>query len=240
MPRGPRTIVPHVALHLVQRGVNREPCFFAPAHYADYLRLLARFAGEYGCSIHAYCLMTNHVHLFLTPHREDACARLMKQLNQCYVQRLNKSTGRTGTLWEGRSHSALVASDGYALACYRYIELNPVRAGIVPHPGAYAWSSYRANAEGGSDPLVSPHDTYLALSDSAETRAPAYRGLFDTDLSDSDIADIRKATRGGYRVGEKRRSRGRPPRKENGVRPQSERKWGTSPIRTRKIGYVPI
>lgn len=197
-----------VALHLVQRGVNRERCFFAPADHADYLRLLAVFSDEYGCSIHAYCLMTNHVHLLLTPHRHGACARLMKQLNQCYVQRLNQRSKRTGTLWEGRFHSSLVASNEYALACYRYIELNPVRAGLVSDPRDYAWSSYRSNAEGEPDPLLRPHVAYLALEGS-------YRSLFALDLPESQVDDIRKATRGGYRVGEKRRPRGRPRRPEN-------------------------
>ena len=136
----------------------------------------------------------------------------MKQVNQCYVQRLNKAAGRSGTLWEGRFHSSLVASGNYALACYRYIELNPVRAGMVARPGDYRWSSYRSNAQGCSDPVLSAHDTYLALSDAPECRRSAYRSLFEAGLQESIVEEIRKATRGGYRIGEKRRPRGRPPR----------------------------
>jgi len=146
----------------------------------------------------------------------------MKQLNQCYVQRLNKSAGRSGTLWEGRFHSGLVSSDGYALACYRYIELNPVRAGIVADPRDYPWSSYRGNADGGLDSVLSAHPTYLALSDSPERRRLAYRALFDCGLRETDMEEIRKATRGGYRIGEPRRPRGRPPGTE---------KQGTSPFK---------
>jgi putative transposase len=221
MPRGRRLIFPDVALHLVQRGVNRQPCFFTEAHYEHYLRLLAVTAPQYGCSIHAYCLMTNHVHLLLTPHQHGACARVMKQVNQCYVQRLNKSAGRSGTLWEGRFHTSMVASDHYALACYRYIELNPVRAGMAAHPQDYRWSSYRSNADGRFDPIVSEHSSYLALSEAAESRRSAYRGLFEMGLQDSTLEDIRKATRGGYPMGAQRRPRGRPPRPA-------------------KMGYVPI
>jgi putative transposase len=202
MPRAARLVIPDVALHLVQRGVDRGDCFFSDAHYRDYLRLLAGYANEYGCSVHAYCLMTNHVHLLLTPHARGACARLMKQVNQCYVQRLNKSSGRTGTLWEGRFRSALVDSEIYALTCYRYIELNPVRAGMVAHPRDYPWSSYRGNAEGTADPILSPHATYLSLNDYPGNRASAYRELFLCGLRETDMDEIRKATRGGRRIGE--------------------------------------
>lgn len=219
MPRSARIVVPDVPLHLVQRGVNRSPCFFRQGDYADYLELLACAARQFGCSIHAYCLMTNHIHLLLTPHEQGACARVMKQVNQCYVQRLNKSTGRTGTLWEGRFHSCLVDTDDYSLACYRYIELNPVRAGMVADPGEYRWSSYRGNAQGVFDPLLCAHAAFLALHDAPEQRHMVYRGLFDAAHDEASAEDIRKATRGGYRAGERRNPRGRRPR---------------------KIGYVPI
>lgn len=215
MPRGPRLVLPDVPLHLVQRGVNRQPCFFAPRDYADYLRLLSVFADEYGCMVHAYCLMTNHVHLLLTPLEHDACARMMKQLNQCYVQRLNKAMGRSGTLWQGRFHSSIVATERYVLTCYRYIELNPVRAGLVGQARDYQWSSHRANAEGERDPIVAAHPTYLALGDTSPGRASAYRALFDLPPPEKDAEAIRKATRGGYRIGEERRRRGRQPRQRD-------------------------
>lgn len=218
MPRAARIVVPNVALHLVQRGNNRGQCFFAEADYRRYLHYLARFAAEFRCSVHAYCLMTNHVHLLLTPHEENACARAMKQLNQCYVQSLNRRTGRTGTLWEGRFHTSLVASEPYALACYRYIEQNPLRAGLVAHPREYAWSSYAANAESKADGLISPHPAYLGLGEEPGGRTRAYSSLLDSPLSAETADGIRKATRGGYAIGTERRPRGRPPK--NGVRPQ--------------------
>lgn len=212
MPRVARLVLPDVALHLVQRGVNRGRCFLAEQDYADYLGLLGGFARRFECSIHAYCLMTNHVHLLVTPHQQGACARFMKQVNQCYVQRLNRAAGRSGTLWEGRFHSSVVASEAYALACYRYIELNPVRAGMVPQPGDYCWSSYGSNANGRRDPVLSPHPAYAALADEPQPRASAYRALFDSQLQPTVIEEIRKATRGGYRMGDQRKPRGRPPR----------------------------
>lgn len=196
-------------MHLVQRGVNREPCFFRERDYADYLALLAAAGRQSSCSIHAYCLMTNHVHLLVTPHHASACARMMKQVNQCYGQRLNNSKARTGTLWEGRFHSALIDTERYALACYRYIELNPVRAMMVSSPRDYRWSSYRSNAEGRFDPLLTRHPSYLALEAESERRCSLYRSLFDTALEQSVIDEIRKATRGGYRIGEQRPKRGR-------------------------------
>lgn len=206
-------MLPDVPLHIVQRGVNRQPCFFAPRDYADYLRLLCVFADVHGCRVHAYCLMTNHVHLLVTPQKQDSCARLMKQLNQRYVQRLNKAAGRSGTLWEGRFHSSVVGTERYILACYRYIELNPVRAGLVTHARDYRWSSYFANAEGEADPIISEHPTYRALDESAQARCHVYRALLDAGVDEVEVQAIRKATRGGYRVGDERRARGRQPRR---------------------------
>lgn len=212
MPRTARLVVPDVALHLVQRGHNRTACFFEDGDYADYLQYLAGFAVRFGCAVHAYCLMTNHVHLLLTPRERNACARMMKHLNQCYAQGINKSAGRSGSLWSGRFRSCLVASARYVLTCYRYIELNPVCAGMVTHPRDYCWSSYRANAEGRLDPVLSAHPAYLALAEAPEGRVGAYRTLCDSPLEDTTVEEIRKATRGGYLVGTRRRPRGRPPR----------------------------
>src|SRR5207248_4981146 len=179
--------------------------------YVAYLDYLCTFARRFGCSIHAYCLMTNHVHLLMTPYSEKACTQVMRYTGQYYVQRINKRFGRTGTLWEGRFHSCLVASERYALACYRYIELNPVEAKMVAHAHEYRWSSYKANARGASGDFVSPHPAYEALGTSAVMRGSAYSALFTVPLERSLVADIRKATRGGYLVGAQRKARGRPP-----------------------------
>jgi putative transposase len=217
MPRAARIVVPEMAVHVIQRGNNHGRCFFSDADYLAYLSYLRFFARRYQCSIHAYCLMTNHVHLLLTPHAADACALLMKYLSQCYVQRVNKRIGRSGTLWEGRFRSCLVASEHYVLACYRYIELNPVRAGMVSHPAEYPWSSYAANSQGRLDPVIGPHPAYVSLAEKIEHRLLAYGELLDAPLDVRLVEEIRKATRGGYVVGSQRRARGRPARKMGSV-----------------------
>lgn len=135
-------------LHLIQRGNNRQACFFANDDYRCHLDWLAESAVRTDCAIHAYVLMTNHVHLLVTPTVADSAGQLMKRLGQRYVQRVNRLYRRSGTLWEGRYRSSLVQDETYALACHRYIELNPVRAGMVDHPRDYPWSSYRAKGAG--------------------------------------------------------------------------------------------
>jgi putative transposase len=212
MARAARFVLPDLALHIIQRGNNRAPCFFRDADYAAYLGYLGHAARRYGCSVHAYCLMTNHVHLLATPSSPSACGLFMKALSQSYVQYINKSAQRTGTLWEGRFRSCLVESANYILACYRYIELNPVRAGMVADPAEYRWSSHVANAHG-ADTLVAPHPTYLSLAPRPDERMKCYRELFGGALDDAIVDEIRKATRGGYPVGDQRRARGRPSKK---------------------------
>jgi putative transposase len=174
MPRRARLSVPGIPWHIIQRGNNRSPCFYAEDDYGLYLHYLGELSEKFGCAIHAYVLMTNHVHLLLTPEREDSAALLMKHLGQRYVQYINRTYQRSGTLWEGRFRSCLTQSEGYVLACYRYIELNPVRANMVRHPREYRWSSYRANAEGKLNTFTTPHDLYQRLGRSATGRQEAY------------------------------------------------------------------
>lgn len=221
MPRAARLVVPGIALHVTQRGHNRDRCFFEPADYALYLRLLALFARQHACAVHAYCLMPNHVHLLLTPQTYYGCARMMKRLAQCCTQHVNKARKRTGSLWEGRFHSCLVTSERYALACYRYVEMNPVKAGLAAHPADYRWSSYHANAHGQSSSFIEPHPAYPGT--------PAYRGLFSESLDETLVDDLRKATRGGYAAGVVR-GRGRPGNRETGTDPVSGQKQGQTPF----------
>lgn len=222
MPRVARSVVAGLSLHVVQRGINRQQCFFSESDYSTYLRFLSQFCLRFDCALHAYCLMTNHIHLLLTPNNENGCALLMKNLGQRYVQMVNKKLGRTGTLWEGRFRSCVVSSETYALACYRYIELNPVRAGMVAVPYAYRWSSYRANAQGDPLSLVSPHPAYEALGSDNQQRLVAYRLLCEGPPPEAILDEIRKATRIGCVAGKKREEKGRP--------------WD----RRRKMGSVPI
>jgi putative transposase len=153
--------------------------------------------------------MTNHVHLLLTPDTAEACAMLMKNVGQRYVQTVNRRLDRSGTLWEGRFKSCLVPSESYVLACYRYIELNPVRAGMVRMPEQYRWSSYAANTGRRTGFLV-PHPAYAALGMDVPQRIDAYRRLCEDAPSEQVYEEIRKATRAGCAVGTKRRRRGRP------------------------------
>jgi len=204
MPRRARLSIPGIPWHIIQRGNNRSACFYADADYRRYLDTLHEMADRHGCAIHAYVLMTNHVHLLLTPEREDSAGLLMKHLGQRYVQYVNRVYRRSGTLWEGRFRSCLAQSDDYVLSCYRYIELNPVRAGIVAHPRDYRWSSYRANGDGQPDPVISPHVEYLKLGRLDTERQQAYRALFKAHLEPERIEAIRQATNSNYALGDER------------------------------------
>lgn len=190
-----------VPVHVIQRGNNRQQCFYEEQDRSFYLFHLGRLLGWAGCALHAYCLMTNHIHLLLTSASLDGCARLMKHLGQLHTQYVNRTYGRSGTLWEGRFRSCLVQSEEYVLACYRYIELNPVRAGISPHPRQYTWSSYRANAEGLRNTLVTPHGEYRRLGNVDTQRRRAYQELFDSTLESERIDEIRAATNGNFALG---------------------------------------
>jgi putative transposase len=201
MPRQQRLIVPDVAVHIVQRGNNRGACFFGPGDYRLYLLHLRQLAAALNCAVHAYCLMTNHVHLLVTPASPDACKALMRNLGQRYVQYVNRMYGRTGTLWEGRYRSCLAQSARYVLACYRYIELNPVRAAIVVDPADYPWSSYHSNAEESVAAWLRPHPEFLSLDDDPLRRRTIYRALIQDGVEQALLNDIRQATCGGYALG---------------------------------------
>ena len=201
MPRQARLTLAGVSTHIVQRGIDRSACFFCDDDRLHYLALLAELAPALGCAVHAYVLMTNHVHLLVTPSHADALSRLMRQLNQRYVQAINRAYLRSGTLWEGRFRSCLVDSEAYVLACYRYIELNPVRASMVRDPWDYPWSSHRMNVSTQPSGLMTPHATFLSLAADAKSRAAAYRDFVVQGMPDDVIADIRRATAGSYALG---------------------------------------
>lgn len=204
MPRRARLTLPNVPVHLIQRGNNRQACFFADEDYRFYLDCLAENAEKAGCRIHAYVLMTNHVHLLVSAEQAQAPGALMKALGQRYVQHVNRKYERSGTLWEGRYRSCPTQEETYLLVCHRYIELNPVRAKMVEHPADYRWSSYRANAFGKEDPVIRPHPLYDALGQDATGRQEAYRELFRDGLETATADRIRRATNGNFALGSAR------------------------------------
>ncbi|MET0937424.1 MAG: transposase [Luteibacter sp.] len=191
MPRSPRLDIPGFPQHVVQRGNDRSACFRSSHDHGVYLGYLADAAEAHACKVHAYVLMTNHVHLLVTPAASGAVSRMMQALGRRYVCYFNHIHARTGTLWEGRFKASMVDTDHYLLACYRYIELNPVRAGMVAEPGSYAWSSYRTNAHGEASDLIVPHETYLALGPDPGACRDAYRQLFRDSLTPDRLDDIR-------------------------------------------------
>ncbi|MGQ0700879.1 MAG: transposase [Panacagrimonas sp.] len=228
MPRRTRVHLDGVPLHIVQRGHNREPCFFCADDYSSYLYWLGKALTETGCTLHAYVLMTNHVHLLLTPRKATAVPRLIISLGRRYVQYVNHTYRRTGTLWDSRYKSSAVQSETYLLTCQRYIELNPIRAAMVEDPAHYRWSSYRCNALGQADDRITAHPLYLALGPNDTQRQTAYRTMFRPELDRAAIDDIRLALVQNQPIGNERflariekmtgirreaKPRGRPPRK---------------------------
>lgn len=181
MPRRARLALPNIPFHIIQRGNNRQACFYADDDYRFYLDWLREHADS--------------------ATQPEAPGALMKALGQRYVQYVNRTYRRSGTLWEGRFRSCLTQDESYLLACQRYIELNPVRADMVAHPAEYRWSSYRGNARGESDFLLKPHSLYLALVKDAPSREAAYRELFRYELEPGFIDEIRRATNGNYALG---------------------------------------
>lgn len=202
MPRPPRIRLPQITFHIVQRGNNRSPTFFRQVDYLDYLHLLQLAAERYRTHIHAYVLMSNHVHLLATSDLADGVSNMLRHLGSRYVSRINKRHGRTGGLWESRYKSSPIDSSRYCLACYRYIELNPVRAGIARGPEEYPWSSYRCNAAGKPSSLVTPHPVFLSLAATAAERRESYRQLVQEGLDDDLSGEIRQALRKGLPSGD--------------------------------------
>ena len=191
MPRRPRFQVTELPIHVVQRGNDRKPCFFQERDYLAYLDALSRASERYKVIVHAYALMTNHVHILVTPLISGGISRLMQSVGARYVKHVNETMHRTGTLWEGRYRACLVETDRHLLAACRYIDLSPVRAGLVSAPADYRWSSYRALAGLRTDPLVAPHP---ALQQLGIPRGSGY-ARFCADIVDHDeLRDLRDVT----------------------------------------------
>ena len=198
MPRKPRFYLPGLPVHVYQRGHNKQPVFFEEEDYLVYLRHLKAVADTFDCKIHAYVLMTNHIHLLVTPKTSDGISLLFQGIGRHFVPYINKTYERRGSLWEGRHKSSVIGADDYLLSCMRYIELNPVRANMVEHPDQYRWSSYTCNALGVDNAIIKPHELYLSLAGTANKQQAAYRALFASavkkDESDLIYASLQSGT----------------------------------------------
>lgn len=201
MPRMPRFFVPGAAMHVVQRGANRAPAFVEAADFTFYRQCLAFSARTHGVAVHAYVLMTNHVHLLVTPGGPTSVARMMQSIGRVYVPYFNAAHSHSGTLWEGRYRATIVDADTYLLTCMRYIELNPVRAGMVAAPGDYPWSSFAANALGELDEALTPHPLYRQLANSPGERRSIWRGIIGVSVAEPELAAIRDATQHAWALG---------------------------------------
>ncbi|WP_458735130.1 transposase [Zobellella taiwanensis] len=201
MPRRKRCYLAGVPSHVVQRGNNRQPCFFCDEDRGFYIKVLGEVLERFEVALHAYVLMTNHVHLLMTPASEQGISRVMQCLGRSYVGYVNQRYRRTGTLWEGRHKASLIDTEPYLLNCQRYIELNPVRAGMAEQPGQYHWSSYQANARGKPVACLTPHEVYLRLGNTPAARQQAYRSLFEQPVPEEQLADFRMGLNHNYPVG---------------------------------------
>lgn len=201
MARLPRLTAPGLPHHLIQRGNNRQAIFADDSDRALYLRELAELADAHRLAIHAYVLMPNHVHLLVTPAQRETLARVMQALGRRYVRHFNDRHRRTGTLWEGRYRSTVVETDRYLLACMRYIDMNPVRAGLVAEPALYRWSSHTHHVGLRADPIVTEQAAYWALGNTPFERQVAYQRLFEVEQEADEIRSIRYATHRGWALG---------------------------------------
>ena len=207
MARLPRYVIPGQPQHIIQRGKNRQVIFATEADYQFFRDAMVEAAGRFGLAIHAYVWMTNHIHLLATPTDTDSISKTFQSAGRKYVQYFNDTYQRSGTLWEGRYRATVVDSEQYMLGIMRYIELNPVRAGMVAHPRDYPWSSHRRYAYGDSGPnlnwLIEP-DQYLNIGRSDEVRRQGYRALFKASIDTDDLAAIRTSVHKGWALGDDR------------------------------------
>lgn len=201
MARQPRFILPNYPQHIIIRGINRENIFLTEKDYRFYLSILDVSLKKHRCSLHAYVLMKNHVHLLVSPECEYGISKMVQLLGRYYVHYFNDIYRRTGTLWEGRYKAALVDPEFYLLLCYRYIELNPVRNKTVECPSEYRWSSYSYNALGKRNTLITPHDSYLKLAGGVADRCMLYTNMFNEGITADQLALIRGATNTGWVLG---------------------------------------
>lgn len=194
MPRQARVVLPNTPHHIMQRGHNRQVVFASEDDFAYYRENLILFKKEFDCKIYAYCLMTNHVHLIVDPgSNPESLSLLMKRIAGRQTRYVNTLEKRSGSLWEGRYKSSIVSSKEYLLSCSRYIELNPVRAGLVEDPSKYRWSSYANKAAGVPDPVVDYDLLYTALGKRAAERQEVYRDYVFQTIPEEELQLIQEA-----------------------------------------------
>lgn len=201
MARLPRLVIPHQPHHIIQRGNNRQTIFKDADDYTIFLRWVRDAAKEFKVAIHAYVLMQNHIHLLASPSDANGMSRMMQWVGRQYVPYFNKKYGRTGTLWEGRFRATVIDSERYFLACSRYIELNPVRSGLVSDATDYQWSSYAHHAGIKSDPMITDHALYWSLGNTPFDREIAYRAIVSEGAPIDEVEAITAATIKGWALG---------------------------------------
>lgn len=204
MPRLPRISPAEVAVHIIQRGNNRQACFASDEDHWAFTGWLKEYSVRYRVDVHAWVMMTNHIHLLCTPHDDVGISRMMQSVGRRYVQYFNREYRRSGTLWEGRFKSCLVENETYLLELYRYIEMNPVRAMMADDPGDYQWSSYQVNGLGKASDLCVPHQEYLSLGVDPFERQKNYRELFAHQVEGELLKEIRDNTHKGMAIGSER------------------------------------
>lgn len=201
MARLARNQLPNVPAHVVVRGNDRAPVFRSDGDRIFFHRCLVEAAARYGMKVHAYVFMTNHVHLLASGENSLAISRAVQMLGRRYVSYFNYLHGRTGTLWEGRFRASPIETERYLFTCHRYIELNPVRAGMVSSPERFDWSSHLCLAHGKPDDLVTPHALYEDLATGVGARRRAYRSMFDVPLDSATVTHIRTCLQKGIALG---------------------------------------
>jgi putative transposase len=202
MARLPRLTLPGYPHHVVQRGNNRQAIFSGTSDYERLLELIHEHARKFGVAIHAYVLMSNHFHLLATPETAEGVPQLMQSLGRSYVRYFNAKQGRTGTLWEGRYRSTLIQAERHLLACMAYIDLNPVRAGLVAEPADYPWSSHHHHIGRRVDKLITPHPLYWELGNTPFAREAAYTELVRNGVRADQQQALTDATLKGWALGE--------------------------------------
>jgi putative transposase len=202
MARQPRLTVPGYPHHIIQRGNNRQNIFQSAADYQLFLSLLTEAAAQHKVAIHSYVLMSNHYHLLATPQDEQGLPLMVQQVGRSYVRQFNLRYERTGTLFEGRFKSTLIQTERYLLACMAYIDLNPVRAGMVQQPQDYAWSSYGHYAGLRTDKLITPHPHFWNLGNTPYAREASYAALVRAGVSKADERALTNTALRGWALGD--------------------------------------